>query len=217
MGTDGHAAGWQAHSVRGRAGGDAGRRSRHLSVCHLQQHRRGDRRRRCGCRTGAVGFVLGIAKAYTTRVGAGPFPTELFDTTGRLLGDRGREFGAVTGRRRRCGWFDATMVRQAVKIGGINGIALTKFDILDGLPELKICTGYRINGVPFRHLPAAPGAQAAAEPEYEMARAGRAPARRAIVGRSARSGNQVRASHRRTRRSADNVGQHQSRNGTTRS
>ena len=115
----------------------------------------------------AVGFVLGIAKAYATRVGSGPFPTELTDATGALLGDRGAEFGVVTGRRRRCGWFDAVLVRQAVKVGGIQGLALTKLDILDGLPELKICTGYRINGAFSRHLPASPGAQAAAVPEYE--------------------------------------------------
>ncbi len=116
----------------------------------------------------AVGFVLGIAKAYSTRVGSGPFPTELSDPTGQLLGDRGAEFGTVTGRRRRCGWFDAVLVRQAVKVGGIHGLALTKLDVLDGLPELKICTGYRIRGERFRYLPAAPGAQAAAEPEYEV-------------------------------------------------
>ncbi len=115
----------------------------------------------------SVGFVLGIAKAYCTRVGSGPFPTELHDATGQLLGDRGAEFGTVTGRRRRCGWFDAALVRQAVKVGGIHGLALTKLDVLDGLPELKLCTGYRIRGERFRHLPAAPGAQAAAEPEYE--------------------------------------------------
>ncbi|MGA3398610.1 MAG: adenylosuccinate synthase [Acetobacteraceae bacterium] len=115
----------------------------------------------------SVGFVLGIAKAYCTRVGSGPFPTELTDATGQLLGDRGAEFGTVTGRRRRCGWFDAVLVRQAVKVGGIHGLALTKLDVLDGLPELKICTGYRIRGERFRHLPAAPGAQAAAQPEYE--------------------------------------------------
>ena len=115
----------------------------------------------------AVGHVLGIAKAYTTRVGAGPFPTELHDATGKLLGERGHEFGTVTGRPRRCGWFDAVMVRQAVKLGGIHGIALTKLDVLDGLAELKICTGYRIDGVLFRHLPAAQGAQAKAVAEYE--------------------------------------------------
>lgn len=115
----------------------------------------------------AVGMVLGIAKAYTTRVGSGPFPTELHDEIGKGLGDRGHEFGTVTGRRRRCGWFDACMVRQAVKIGGIQGIALTKLDVLDGMPELKLCTGYRINGQEYRRLPAAMGAQAAAEPIYE--------------------------------------------------
>ena len=116
----------------------------------------------------AVGFVLGIAKAYTTRVGSGPFPTELTDATGQLLGDRGNEFGTVTGRRRRCGWFDAALVRQAAKVGGIHGLALTKLDVLDGLPELRICTGYRIRGEHFRYLPAARGAQAAAEPMYEV-------------------------------------------------
>jgi adenylosuccinate synthase len=115
----------------------------------------------------AVGFVLGIAKAYCTRVGAGPFPTELTDATGTLLGDRGHEFGTVTGRRRRCGWFDAALVRQAVKVGGIQGLALTKLDVLDGLAELKIGVGYRLDGAMLRHLPAAPRAQAAAEPVYE--------------------------------------------------
>jgi adenylosuccinate synthase len=115
----------------------------------------------------AVGFILGIAKAYSTRVGSGPFPSELHDATGQLLGDRGNEYGTNTGRRRRCGWFDAAMVRQAVKIGGIQGIVLTKIDVLDGLPELKICTGYRINGERVRHLPAGMAAQAAAVPEYE--------------------------------------------------
>jgi adenylosuccinate synthase len=120
-----------------------------------------------GIGPGAIGTVLGIAKAYTTRVGSGPFPTELADETGKLLGDRGHEFGTVTGRRRRCGWFDAVMVRQAVKVGGIEGLALTKLDVLDGLPELRICTGYRLNGQTLRHLPAAPGAQAAVVPIYE--------------------------------------------------
>jgi adenylosuccinate synthase len=112
--------------------------------------------------------VLGIAKAYSTRVGSGPFPTEQSNATGQLLGDRGAEFGTVTGRRRRCGWFDAALVRQAVTVAGINGLALTKLDVLDGLPELSICTGYRIHGEHYRYLPAAPGAQAAAEPEYEV-------------------------------------------------
>jgi adenylosuccinate synthase len=121
-----------------------------------------------GIGPGAIGFVLGIAKAYSTRVGSGPFPSELHDDIGQLLGDRGNEYGTNTGRRRRCGWFDAVLVRQAVKVGGINGLALTKLDVLDGLPELKVCTGYRINGELFHHLPAAPLAQAAAMPEYEV-------------------------------------------------
>jgi adenylosuccinate synthase len=120
-----------------------------------------------GVGPGMVGFVLGIAKAYTTRVGSGPFPTELIDAIGRSLGERGHEFGTVTGRPRRCGWFDAAMVRQAVKVGGIQGLALTKLDVLDGFAELKICTGYDIGGKHFAHLPAAQGAQAAARPIYE--------------------------------------------------
>ncbi|MBS7789101.1 adenylosuccinate synthase [Roseococcus sp. SDR] len=115
----------------------------------------------------SIGLVLGIAKAYATRVGSGPFPSELHDEIGKRLGERGREFGTVTGRPRRCGWFDAAMVRQAVKIGGVNGLVLTKLDVLDGLPELKICTGYRVDGVEMRHLPAAMRAQAKAEPVFE--------------------------------------------------
>ncbi len=115
----------------------------------------------------AVGFVLGIAKAYTTRVGAGPFPTELFDETGQLLGTRGHEFGTVTGRPRRCGWFDAALVRQACKVGGIQGLALTKLDVLDGLEQLQIGIGYEIDGERFNYLPAAVGAQAKARPIYE--------------------------------------------------
>ena len=115
----------------------------------------------------AIGMVLGIAKAYTTRVGSGPFPTELHDEIGKRLGERGREFGTVTGRPRRCGWFDACMVRQAVKIGGVQGLALTKLDVLDGLAELKICTGYRVKGQVMSRLPFAMEAQAAAEPIFE--------------------------------------------------
>jgi len=114
-----------------------------------------------------VGFVLGIAKAYTTRVGAGPFPTELHDDTGRQLGTRGREFGTVTGRPRRCGWFDAALVRQAAKVGGIQGLALTKLDVLDGVTELKIAVGYEIDGHRFDHLPAGQASQAMATPVYE--------------------------------------------------
>jgi adenylosuccinate synthase len=115
----------------------------------------------------AVGYVLGITKAYTTRVGSGPFPSELFDKIGETIGERGREFGTVTGRRRRCGWFDAALVRQSVKVAGIDGIALTKLDILDGFETLKICTGYTIDGEAFDHLPAATQLQAKAKPVYE--------------------------------------------------
>ncbi len=121
-----------------------------------------------GLGVAAVGYVLGITKAYTTRVGAGPFPTELTDAIGQRLGERGREFGTVTGRKRRCGWFDATMVRQAVKTGGIHGIALTKLDVLDGLEELKIAVGYEIDGQRVDHFPSGMAAQAAARPVYEI-------------------------------------------------
>ena len=117
----------------------------------------------------AVGYVLGITKAYTTRVGSGPFPTELSDETGRILGERGREFGVVTGRPRRCGWFDAVMVRQAIRLGGIDGIALTKLDVLDGFEEVKICTGYRRGSTIYDHLPSGTSAQAEIEAIYETA------------------------------------------------
>ncbi len=120
-----------------------------------------------GVGPGALSYVLGITKAYTTRVGAGPFPTELHDDIGQLLGERGHEFGTVTGRKRRCGWFDAVMVRQAIKTGGIDGIALTKVDVFDGLKELKLCTGYRHKGETFRHFPSAMDVQAGIEPIYE--------------------------------------------------
>lgn len=115
----------------------------------------------------AVGYVLGIAKAYTTRVGEGPFPTELFDEIGELIGQKGKEFGVVTGRKRRCGWFDACLVRQTVKTSGIDGIALTKLDILDGFSEIKVCTGYRLDGELLEHLPAGQSDQARVEPVYE--------------------------------------------------
>jgi len=118
-----------------------------------------------GART--VGYVLGITKAYTTRVGSGPFPTELHDQIGQLLGERGKEFGTVTGRKRRCGWFDAVMVRQAVRVGGIDGIALTKLDVLDGLETLQVCVGYRYGGETYRHFPAGRAAQAGVRPIYE--------------------------------------------------
>ena len=117
----------------------------------------------------AISYVLGITKAYTTRVGEGPFPTELFDDTGKLIAERGAEFGTVTGRARRCGWFDACLVRQTCKVAGIDGIALTKLDVLDALPggKLKICVGYKLDGVELDYLPAAQGAQARVEPIYE--------------------------------------------------
>jgi adenylosuccinate synthase len=120
-----------------------------------------------GLGPGAVGYVLGITKAYTTRVGAGPFPTELTDETGRLLGERGHEFGVVTGRKRRCGWFDAVMVRQAIIMSGINGIALTKLDVLDPVDPILVCTGYEIRGRQYDYLPPLATLQAEAKPIYE--------------------------------------------------
>ena len=122
-----------------------------------------------GTAPGAIGFVLGITKAYTTRVGAGPFPTELGDAIGERLGERGREFGTVTGRKRRCGWFDSVAVRQAIKIGGVKGIALTKLDVLDGFDEVKICTAYRRAGETYDYVPSGMTAQAEIEPVYEIA------------------------------------------------
>src|SRR5271155_4826849 len=122
-----------------------------------------------GIGPGAVGYVLGITKAYTTRVGAGPFPTELKDAIGEKLGERGREFRVVTGRKRRCGWFDAVAVRQAVKTGGIKGIALTKLDVLDGFDEVKICTAYRRGATTYDYLPSGTSVQAEIAPIYETA------------------------------------------------
>ena len=115
----------------------------------------------------AINTVLGITKAYTTRVGEGPFPTEQDNEVGEYLGTKGHEFGTTTGRKRRCGWFDAALVRQTVKVGGITGIALTKLDVLDGMEELKICVGYEVNGEHFDYLPASQAAQAKAKPIYE--------------------------------------------------
>jgi adenylosuccinate synthase len=115
----------------------------------------------------AIGYVLGIAKAYTTRVGGGPFPTELDDEVGRLIGQRGNEFGTNTGRPRRCGWFDAVLARQAVRTCGIDGLALTKLDILDGFETIKVATRYRLNGGEIEYLPASQSAQARIEPVYE--------------------------------------------------
>ena len=120
-----------------------------------------------GLGPGSLGYILGIVKAYTTRVGEGPFPTELTDEIGQWLGEKGHEFGVVTGRKRRCGWFDAVLVRQTVKLNGIHGIALTKLDVLDGLKELKICVGYEVNGKKLDYFPAGMGDQAAAKPIYE--------------------------------------------------
>ncbi|MBP2461921.1 MULTISPECIES: adenylosuccinate synthase [unclassified Rhizobium] len=119
-----------------------------------------------GMGPGSLGYILGITKAYTTRVGEGPFPTELHDEIGQFLGEKGHEFGTVTGRKRRCGWFDAALVRQSVATNGITGIALTKLDVLDGLEELKICVGYMLDGQRIDHLPASQAAQARVEPIY---------------------------------------------------
>ena len=120
-----------------------------------------------GTGPGTVGYVLGITKAYTTRVGSGPFPTELTCEIGQRLGERGHEFGTVTGRKRRCGWFDAVLVRQSVKVSGITGIAFTKLDVLDGFKELKVATGYQYKGKIFDHLPPGLPADAVVEPIYE--------------------------------------------------
>jgi adenylosuccinate synthase len=127
----------------------------------------------------AIGYVLGICKAYTTRVGEGPLPTELNTETGRLIGERGREFGTVTGRPRRCGWFDAVLVRQTVRTSGINGLALTKLDILDGLGDIQVCVGYRLDGREIDYLPAGEGAQARVEPIYETVAGWQEPTARA--------------------------------------
>jgi adenylosuccinate synthase len=120
-----------------------------------------------GLGPGAVGYVLGICKAYTTRVGQGPFPTELHDEIGEEIGRRGKEFGVNTGRKRRCGWFDAALVRQTVRTCGIHGLALTKLDILDGFETIQVCTGYLLDGKEIDHLPAGEGAQARVKPVYE--------------------------------------------------
>jgi adenylosuccinate synthase len=126
-----------------------------------------------GMGPGSISYILGLAKAYTTRVGSGPFPTELLDSNGepcaigRLLGERGKEFGVNTGRPRRCGWFDACLVRQMVRVSGINGVALTKLDILDPLPEIKVCVGYELDGERLDRLPAGQNQQARVKPIYE--------------------------------------------------
>ena len=120
-----------------------------------------------GMGPGAIDFVLGIVKAYTTRVGEGPFPAELHDADGERLGQRGHEFGTVTGRKRRCGWFDAVLVRQTCATSGVNGIALTKLDVLDGFETLKICVGYELDGARIDYLPTAADHQARCKPIYE--------------------------------------------------
>jgi len=120
-----------------------------------------------GMGPGGIGYVLGIAKAYTTRVGSGPFPTELDDATGELIGQKGHEFGVVTGRKRRCGWLDAVLLRQTIKVAGIDGIALTKLDVLDGFDEIKVCVGYMLDGEEIHRLPAGHNAQARVEPIYQ--------------------------------------------------
>ena len=120
-----------------------------------------------GVGPGSVGYVLGICKAYTTRVGLGPFPTEQDNAIGNLIGERGREFGTNTGRKRRCGWFDSVLVRQTARTSGINGLALTKLDILDGFDSIDVCVGYKLDGKEIDHLPAGEGAQARVEPVYE--------------------------------------------------
>jgi adenylosuccinate synthase len=132
-----------------------------------------------GLGAAAIGYVLGICKAYTTRVGEGPFPSEQDTAVGRLIGERGREFGTVTGRPRRCGWFDAVLVRQTVRTSGINGLALTKLDILDGLGDIQVCVGYRLDGREIDYLPAGEGAQARVEPIYETVAGWQEPTARA--------------------------------------
>ena len=127
----------------------------------------------------AIDYVLGICKAYTTRVGEGPFPTEQNNEIGKRIGERGREFGTVTGRARRCGWFDAVLVRQTVRTSGIDGLALTKLDILDGFDEIKVCTGYRLDGRELDYLPAGELAQARVEPIYETIEGWREPTAKA--------------------------------------
>ena len=123
-----------------------------------------------GCGVNSINYVLGITKAYTTRVGEGPFPTELLDKTGEELGERGKEFGTVTSRKRRCGWFDGVLVRQTIKISGIDGIALTKLDVLDELDEIKICVAYKLNGREIDYLPAAVDDQLKVKPIYKTFR-----------------------------------------------
>ena len=121
-----------------------------------------------GCGPNSINYVLGITKAYTTRVGEGPFPTELTDNIGEILGTRGKEFGTVTSRKRRCGWFDGVLVRQTIKVSGIDGIALTKLDVLDELDEIKMCIQYELDGKKIDYLPAAVEDQVKIKPVYKV-------------------------------------------------
>ena len=147
-----------------------------------------------GLGPGAIGYVLGICKAYTTRVGEGPFPTEQNNEIGRTLGERGKEFGVVTGRPRRCGWFDAVLVRQTVRICGIHGLALTKLDILDGFEEIKVCVGYRLDGREIDYLPAGEHVQAQGRTDLrDDRRLARENGGGALLGATARAGHQIRA------------------------
>ncbi len=161
----------------------------------------------------STGFVLGIVKAYTTRVGSGPFPTELEDETGQRLGERGHEFGTVTGRQRRCGWFDAVLVRQSCAISGVTGIALTKLDVLDGFETVKICTGYRLNGEvaglsPLRTRPI----RRRVEPVYEeMDGWSETTAGARQLGRASGSGDQIYPARTGTDRHAGSASLHQPR------
>jgi adenylosuccinate synthase len=159
----------------------------------------------------AVGFVLGIVKAYTTRVGSGPFPTELEDETGQRLGERGHEFGTVTGRKRRCGWFDAVLVRQSCAISGVTGIALTKLDVLDGFEKVRICTGYRLRGKVLDYFPAMPPIRRKSSRSTRKWTAGAAPPPGALVGRSAGAGDQVHPARAGTDRNPGRARFHQPR------
>ncbi len=158
-------------------------------------------RRRSGVGPSGIGYVLGLAKAYTTRVGSGPFPTELTDEIGELLGQKGQEFGVVTGRKRRCGWFDACLTRQVAKVGGIDGIALTKLDVLDGFKEIKVCVAYDLDGERIDSLPAGTNAQMRVKPVYETFEGWSQSTRGARTwAQFARASREVRAPHRGTDR-----------------
>ena len=150
----------------------------------------------------AIHAVLGIAKAYTTRVGSGPFPTELTDEIGQRLGERGHEFGTVTGRKRRCGWFDACLVRQTIKVAGITGIALTKLDVLDGFEEIKVCIGYMLDGEKINRLPAGYNAQGRVTPIYKTFKGWAKSTRGASGGRPAHAASAQKPSTTRKRRHA---------------